>query len=210
MECFATYLHYYDFKGIGHNQLLREIQNRFPQPPYQDDTIPNLQDTANYLTSGMTGLNPQLLRMRYLLRDLLMPARSNPNSIFPTLQTADYSLIEYSAAIIAMVALGAVLYCKEQEMGETRADNSALILSLAGGFLSIYPLEPGSLELRVTIGSTIIMKVSECPVENFRDVERVTQCCAKSMILNRLEETATFGNVILTALDLFSNFTTTY
>lgn len=77
-----------------------------------------------------------------------------------------------------------------EEQVDDNEDSSALILSLTGGFLGtcIYPPASTPSELGITIGSTIITKISERRVRNFRDVERAARCCAKSMILDRLKK----------------------
>lgn len=211
-ECFTAYLSSYDFGGVNLanvNVFLTQIRNRFPQPPYQGNLGAEVQQqeeatVRDALGQQVPGVEPGLHPLLALLENLLEPASSytSKNSRFSDLAPDQHNSIQYSAAIFAMVATGAALYCREKvSLVERREDRARFILALAGGLLGIFPPAAGVAGFGFTVGSTIIKKVSDHRIRHYKDLQRVARRIADSMILDRLSGTREFGEVTLAALN---------
>ncbi|RSH94146.1 hypothetical protein EHS25_003949 [Saitozyma podzolica] len=109
---------------------------------------------------------------------------------------------EYASSIIGMICAGAAIYSREQaNKDKARASKVSTALGLAGAVVGFFPAAAPAVGLTTVLGTNLVQAVAGAHVRRHAHIENIVRRYANAMMLDRGRGVASFGYIVLAALD---------
>lgn len=109
---------------------------------------------------------------------------------------------EYASSIIGMICAGAAIYSREQaNKDKARASKVSTALGLAGAVVGFFPAAAPAVGHTTVLGTNLVQAVAGAHVRRHAHIENIVRRYANAMMLDRGRGVASFGYIVLAALD---------
>jgi hypothetical protein len=109
---------------------------------------------------------------------------------------------EYASSIVGMICAGAAMYSREQaNKDKARASKVSTALGLAGAVVGFFPAAAPAVGLTTVLGTNLVQAVAGAHVKRHAQIENIVRRYANAMMLDRGRGCASFGYIVLAALD---------